>query len=41
MSDRFCIALMVCVVAGVCAMNESPWLAFFALLVAYELGDKE
>jgi len=40
MSDQFGVALLLCVVAGILASNDSPWLAFFVVLVAADMVSK-
>ena len=40
MSDNFAIACLIVVVAGIMASEDSPWLAFFMVLVAADLVSK-
>ena len=40
MSDEFSIAVLLCVVAGILASNDSPWIAFFIVLVAADMVSK-
>jgi hypothetical protein len=34
------MAALLCVVAGILAMNDSPWIAFFIVLVAADMVSK-
>ena len=40
MSDQFCIAVMLCVVAGIFVSEGHEWIAFFIVLVAADLVSK-
>jgi hypothetical protein len=40
MSDNFAIACFVVFVAGIAVIEDSPWLAFFMVLVAADLVSK-
>lgn len=37
MSDKFAIACLLCVVAAIAVGENSPWLAFFIVLVVADL----
>jgi hypothetical protein len=40
MSDQFAIAIMLCVVACFLASEDSPWIAFFIVLIAADMVSK-
>lgn len=38
MTDKTFIAALLCILAGIAIMEDSPWLAFFIIIVAVDVA---